>query len=165
MISSSTGNLSMKQALVRRSTLNRLRRFLPRPALDLGLPFRHRSPMGVGQFGVAGDHPRTLLIQGQDLPDDQGRGHRDELWSEPPPAALRPWPVERCLAPPGDGFVPSAGWLTALVSDTTIALVLRALRQVRMGNSGQYHLPRRPKPPACAIGADRSFVVGLPERR
>jgi len=65
--------------------------------------------------------------------------------------------------------MPSALRLTALVSDTTMAPgddgTLRALRQFDLGNSGLYYLPREPKPSACAIGTDRSFVIGLPERR
>ena len=56
-----------------------------------------------------------------------------------------------------------------LVSDITMALAddgtLRALRQFEMGYSGWYHLPKWPKPSACAVGIDRSFVIGLPELR
>ena len=49
-------------------------------------------------------------------------------------------PVERELTAPRDGFVSSMGWLTAFVSDSTMALVeddaLLGPRQLDMGHSG-----------------------------
>ena len=49
-------------------------------------------------------------------------------------------PIERPFTTPPDGFVSLIGWLTAFVSDTTMALVedgkVLGSRQLDMGNPG-----------------------------